>query len=167
MLLVNPISGNQKSKMVVEEEAVPVLSAAGLDLVVRETEYKRHCTELARGIAKGEFTGVATCGGDGFIQECVNGLLANADGSPRDQRTLFAALPGGTDNAFIASLDYKERTKSSAIAATIHRTLIAIVKGKPKQIDVMRCQGQCFFCVLLCDQVVLYYIFKGLHLCET
>ena len=45
-----------------------------------------------------------------------------------------------TSQAFIASLGYKVRTNSESVAATLHRTLLAIIKGKPKQIDVMRCQ---------------------------
>ncbi|PRY02056.1 diacylglycerol/lipid kinase family protein [Allonocardiopsis opalescens] len=87
-----------------------------LDLRVAHTEYRRHAVEIAREAARDGTELIITLGGDGTINEVVNGLLTpdrpgDAPGDPApesrppaEELPLLAALPGGSANVFIRSL---------------------------------------------------------------
>ena len=53
---------------------------ATLDLTVEETRYRGHAAQLSRGAHASGFDVVAVLGGDGTINEAVNGLLNAEDG---------------------------------------------------------------------------------------
>ncbi len=73
-----------------------------------ETRYRGEATKLAATAAADKFGLVMTLGGDGTVNEAVNGILGNADdaGSRLDAADLpaLAALPGGNANVFTRSL---------------------------------------------------------------
>lgn len=74
-----------------------------------ETRYRGHATRLA-GAAAAEGCGlVITLGGDGTVNEAVNGLLRGpaAGGGPAEDvpaAPALAALPGGSANVFVRAL---------------------------------------------------------------
>ena len=71
-----------------------------------ETRYRGDATTLAAGAAADKFGLVMTLGGDGTVNEAVNGLRSAADDSDRLAADLPAlgALPGGNANVFTRSL---------------------------------------------------------------
>jgi diacylglycerol kinase family enzyme len=72
-----------------------------------QTRYRGDATRLAASAAESKFGLVMTLGGDGTVNEAVNGLLsANGAGVTRKASDLpaLAALPGGNANVFIRSL---------------------------------------------------------------
>ena len=138
MMVLNPISGSGKSLDMVRSLVEPVLVAGGVEMVLQTTDYQGHATALARGLDAAEWAGIACCGGDGLVQEVVNGLLTEADGLPREQAVPLVPLPGGTDCAFVATLGVRERAGSNSIAASAFRSALAIVKGTRRPVDVMR-----------------------------
>jgi diacylglycerol kinase family enzyme len=71
-----------------------------------QTRYRGDATRLASGAAADKFDLVMTLGGDGTVNEAVNGLRAVADESDRPATELpaLAALPGGNANVFTRSL---------------------------------------------------------------
>ncbi|GAA1758066.1 diacylglycerol/lipid kinase family protein [Streptomonospora arabica] len=75
--------------------------AREMDLDVAQTEYRDHARELARQAAGEGYGLVISLGGDGTVNEVVNGLLATPEGL---ERPSFAALPGGSANVFIRAL---------------------------------------------------------------
>ncbi|MFC3997253.1 diacylglycerol/lipid kinase family protein [Nocardiopsis sediminis] len=75
--------------------------ARDVDLRVAQTEYRNHARELARGAAAEGYELVISLGGDGTVNEVVNGLLATPEDLPRPS---YAALPGGSANVFIRAL---------------------------------------------------------------
>ncbi|MFC7327733.1 diacylglycerol/lipid kinase family protein [Marinactinospora rubrisoli] len=75
--------------------------ASDLALDVVQTEYRDHAKELARQAAREGYELVISLGGDGTVNEVVNGLLTAPEDLPRPA---YAALPGGSANVFIRAL---------------------------------------------------------------
>ncbi len=76
-IIVNPYAGRWKAKT-----AIPAIEAAcrriGLDYELVVTDGPGHGIELARGAAQAGFSPVIAAGGDGSINEVVNGLMQAA-----------------------------------------------------------------------------------------
>lgn len=72
-----------------------------LDLVLAETGHRGHATELARRAAVDGYDVVISLGGDGTVNEAVNGLLADG---PSPDLPALAVLPSGSTNVFARTL---------------------------------------------------------------
>src|SRR6266513_1699379 len=80
--------------------------ASELDLTVVQTRYRGHAAQFAAEAAQDGFHLVLTLGGDGTVNEAVNGLLRAFPpeaGGP-ETRPALAALPGGSANVFTRAL---------------------------------------------------------------
>jgi diacylglycerol kinase family enzyme len=85
---------------------------AQFDLEIKFTEYRMHAAEIAKQARADIFDAVITLGGDGTINEVINGLL---DLDVRDlPQPLLAPIPGGLANVFPRSLGFS----SDAVLAT-------------------------------------------------
>ncbi|WP_283134040.1 diacylglycerol/lipid kinase family protein [Rhizohabitans arisaemae] len=98
LLLVNPkaTATNPRTRDVL----IRALGAA-VDLTVEETHYRGHAAHLAMSAQAKGYDTVAVLGGDGTINETVNGLLA--EGVSSDVPAL-AVIPGGSANVFVRAL---------------------------------------------------------------
>ncbi|AEV88437.1 DeoR family transcriptional regulator [Actinoplanes sp. SE50] len=80
------------------------------DLTVRYTERRGHATVLARTAAEAGVDVVVTLGGDGTVNEAVNGLLtapgalAGLPGPAAYRLPALAVVPGGSTNVFARAL---------------------------------------------------------------
>ena len=99
-----------------------VRSLAGLvDLDVERTQYRGHARELA---AASDADLVIVHGGDGSINEAVNGIMSRANGRPQ-----VAVIPGGGANVLARALGLPLdaaaaiRQLREALAAGRHRTI--------------------------------------------
>ena len=99
-----------------------VRSLAGLaDLDVERTQYRGHARELA---AASDADLVIVHGGDGSVNEAVNGVMSRADGRPQ-----VAVIPGGGANVLARALGVPLdaaaaiRQLRDAIATGRHRTI--------------------------------------------
>ena len=96
LLIVNP----QATTTTGNSADLAVRSLAGLiDLDVEHTRYRGHARELAAA-ARGEL--VIVLGGDGALNEAVNGLMSRPPGTGRGP--LLAVIPGGGGNVFAQAL---------------------------------------------------------------
>ena len=95
LLIHNPNAGNGgggRRRMI--EEARRILSLGGIEADLRETRAPGEATAMAhRASAEGRHLVIA-CGGDGTLNEIVNGLATQQNG----HRVPLALLPGGTAN---------------------------------------------------------------------
>jgi diacylglycerol kinase family enzyme len=98
-------------------------SLAGLvDLDVEHTRYRGHARELAAA-APGEV--VIVLGGDGAVNEAVNGIMSGDGSEPR----LIGVIPGGGGNVFAKGLGLSADTAAAVrrlrdvIAAGSYRTI--------------------------------------------
>ncbi|MBT2208425.1 MULTISPECIES: diacylglycerol kinase family protein [Actinomadura] len=72
-----------------------------LDLVIADTAHRGHATEIARRAALEGYDAVIALGGDGTVNEAVNGLLAEG---PSPDLPALAVLPIGSANVFARAL---------------------------------------------------------------
>lgn len=96
LFIVNPRAGKTKSRAPLFD-AVSIFSKAGYLVRVAETRRHGDATELAERFG-GDFDLVVCHGGDGTLNETVNGIMR----LPREKRPPLSYLPGGSTNDFAA-----------------------------------------------------------------
>ncbi|MEV0970190.1 diacylglycerol/lipid kinase family protein [Microtetraspora glauca] len=101
LLVVNPkaTSTNHRTRDVL----MRALGAA-MDLTVEETGYRGHAAAIAGAAHEKGFDAVAVLGGDGTINETVNGLLRAQPATPAADRPALIVIPGGSANVFARAL---------------------------------------------------------------
>lgn len=75
--------------------------AGAMDLESVVTQHRRHAVDLGARARREGFDVVVTLGGDGTINETVNGMLADG---PGPDVPLLATVPGGSANVFARAL---------------------------------------------------------------
>lgn len=75
LLIVNPCSGRAKMKTELLN-VVNILSADGSLVTVYPTKARGDATEFAAGIKENEYEKIVVCGGDGTLNEVINGNYA-------------------------------------------------------------------------------------------
>jgi len=102
LLIHNPNAGNGGSgRRRTLEAARHIFAAGGIESDLAETTGPGHATEIALQAASEGRGLVIACGGDGTLNEVVNGLAAHKNG----HRVPLALLPGGTANILAKELD--------------------------------------------------------------
>src|SRR6266852_3999890 len=102
LLIHNPnagYGGNRRRRLL--DDARRYLSSNGIEAELAETTGPGHATEIAQQATRDGRQLVIACGGDGTLNEIVNGLAALQNG----HRVPLALLPGGTANILAKELD--------------------------------------------------------------
>jgi diacylglycerol kinase (ATP) len=102
LLIHNPNAGNGgggRRRML--DEARRIFSFAGIEAELTETRGPGDATEMAHRASADGRQLVIACGGDGTLNEVVNGLATQQNG----HRVPLALLPGGTANVLAKELD--------------------------------------------------------------
>jgi diacylglycerol kinase family enzyme len=154
LLIVNPHATSTTSGR--RDIIVRALKSA-VDLEVVQTRYRGDATKLAATAVTDKFGLVITLGGDGTVNEAVNGLLGGSGGpasraghpdqvahtpAPRaDAADLpaLAALPGGNANVFIRSLALPEDPVDAAA-----RLIEDLASGRERRIGLGCADGRYF-----------------------
>ena len=98
LLIYNPASGRRRHKRLQDiEDAARVLKDAGIAAEAIATTHAGSATELARKAVRDGRQLVIVCGGDGTINEVVNGLAGS--------KVPLAVLPAGTANILAKELN--------------------------------------------------------------
>lgn len=101
LLIHNPNAGTGRSaRRRLLDEARRIFAAGGIQTDLAETTGPGHATEIARRAAAEGRGLVIACGGDGTLNEIVNGLATQQNG----HRVPLALLPGGTANVLAKEL---------------------------------------------------------------
>lgn len=112
--------------------------ASELKLDVVETRYRGHAADAARAAAEDGMHLVIAHGGDGTVNEVVNGLRSNASADPRDLPTL-GVVPGGSANVFARALGLPK----DPVEAT-HRLLRAVESGSRRWVGLGKADERWF-----------------------
>ena len=107
--------------------ALDIARAAGWDVTIATTAQENHATELARDAAARGVDVIIVNGGDGTINEAINGIAGTA--------TALAVLRGGTANVWAGEI-HMDRDPVKAMRQ--------ITLGERRRIDVGRADGRCF-----------------------
>jgi diacylglycerol kinase family enzyme len=139
LLIVNP---QATSTTQLRRDVIVSALASEIDLEVVQTRYPGHAAALAAGAVNQRLDLVLTLGGDGTVNETVNGLLqASGPGQP-DELPVLAPIPGGNANVFLRALGLP----TDPIDAT-GRILSAVAADKTRGIGVGQAAGTYFiFC---------------------
>ena len=123
LFIVNPRAGKKKSRAPLFD-AVSIYCEAGYLVSVRVTSHPGEATELAEDLGE-EFDLVVCHGGDGTLNETVNGVMR----IPKEKRPAVSYLPGGSTNDFAASLNISSNPAEAALSA---------MRLEPRKLDVGR-----------------------------
>ncbi len=132
LLIVNPTAGQGKP-----EAALGEIQAALRPLIGRTyiTHKAGDAEEAARGAAELGFDAVLVAGGDGTVNEAINGLLAAPETLP------LGLVPLGTQNVLAHELGFNANGDLQALEALLRA-------GKTRRLDVGRltcgAQSRCF-----------------------
>ncbi|WP_030545072.1 diacylglycerol kinase family protein [Streptomyces albus] len=138
LLVVNPAATTTSART---RDVLIHALASDLKLEVASTEYRGHARDLARRAAEsGEVELVVALGGDGTVNEVVNGLLHR--GPDPDSLPRLAVVPGGSTNVFARALglpnDAVEATGAllDALRDGSERTVgLGLASGTPGSVD--------------------------------
>jgi diacylglycerol kinase family enzyme len=125
LLIINP-----HATSITGRDAGLVVRALGsrLELDTKQTQYRGHAGELAAASAAQGYDLVVTFGGDGTVNEVVNGLMQ----IPSDQaRPAIAPVPGGGANVFARTLGLPPEAGSA-----VRRILDAVEARERRQIGL-------------------------------
>ncbi len=95
-IIANPAAAGGRGREEPLQNAVGYLAAQGWTVSWRWTEHAGHAEALARQAAAAGISVVVVAGGDGTVNEVVNGLVGT--------ETALAVLPAGTGNVLAAQL---------------------------------------------------------------
>ena len=101
------------------------LDGRGIAYRVHETEHPRHATEIARELCESGAKKIVAVGGDGSVNEVLNGLTRLED-------ITLGIIPAGTGNDFATAVGIPE----DALAA-----LNIILDGNSRRVDFYECNG--------------------------
>ena len=140
LLISNPHSTTHSSGGL--DEIVRALrSVSGLSLRAQFTAYPGHAREMVRGLRRKDFDYIVSIGGDGTVNEIIDGLL---DGNPfsapaPEQLPVVCIVPTGGANVLAGSLGIPRSARSAAwyLADAVRR-------GQSTTISVGRAGDRCF-----------------------
>ena len=113
--------------------------AGEVRLELAETQRRGHAMELAEYAAGEGYDVVIALGGDGTVNEAVNGLLA---GGPSPDLPALAVVPSGSANVFARSLGLRNNALDAA-----GQVLEALREGRSRTVGLGRADGRYFtFC---------------------
>jgi len=136
ILIVNP---HATSTTQVRKDVIVHALASKLDLEVVQTRYREHASSVAEAAARDGYGLVLTLGGDGTVNEAVNGIL-RAHPPASAGAPLLAALPGGNANVFTRALGLP----ADPVDAT-GRILASLPAGRTRTIG-LGLAGTRYFC---------------------
>ncbi|HWD04033.1 MAG TPA: diacylglycerol kinase family protein [Amycolatopsis sp.] len=110
--------------------------ASQLKLDVIETDYRGHAMALARSAARDGIDLVVAHGGDGTVNEVVNGLLSDGTGGCAP---MLGVVPGGSANVFARALGLPV----DPVEAT-HELLTALEENRRRRIGLGLADGHWF-----------------------
>lgn len=130
LVIVNPVAHNLPSPRRLDEAAA-WLRAAGWQAEWRETAARGDATEMARAAAERRLPLVIACGGDGTLNETVNGLAGS--------ETALAQIRAGTVNLWGREIGIPRKPADAVRTA---------IEGERRRVDLGRA-GDRYFMLLV------------------
>ena len=125
MVIYNPTAGRRRRRKL--DAVIDALTQHGAQVSLRATTCRGDAERLAGEASSRDFDRLVVAGGDGTINEAINGL--------RDRALPLAIVPLGTANVLAAELDLP--FDPPAVAE-------AIVGGRPRAVAIGRVNGRAF-----------------------
>ena len=123
LLIVNPHSG-KKNSLNILNQIKPIFNSNDIILEIIKTKYAGHAKNIAHEINLNNYDGLLAIGGDGTLNEIINGMLTRKD----EKKVPLGLIPGGSGNSYLHDLKLTE-----PLIATN-----AIIKNKTQAMDVAK-----------------------------
>jgi diacylglycerol kinase (ATP) len=124
LLIYNPIADHGKAEKILPN-VQELFKTHQFEYDMMLTEFPGHALELAKQQAESGRSLIIAAGGDGTMNEVINGLMRAEINSPH--KPIMGILPVGRGNDFAFGID---------IAKDLDKAVLAIVAGKTKKIDI-------------------------------
>ncbi len=126
IFIINPMAGKGKAT-----ELIPVIEDYFKDKAdeyrIQVTDYPGHATEIAREYSSIEECRIYSVGGDGTVNEVVNGIAGT--------QSSLGVIPAGSGNDFIRSI---------TTTYNINDILVNTINGEVKNIDLAKANNKYF-----------------------
>ncbi len=110
-LIVNPASANGSTGRLWEQLEQAIRKEIG-DFAVSFTNAQNHATELARRAVTDGYEMIVAVGGDGTVNEVVNGFFEA--GSPINRDAVFGVISRGTGSDFIKTMNIPKEIEAAS-----------------------------------------------------
>ena len=120
-LIVNPRTGENVARL---RDILAVFSAAGWKTKTVLKEYGKHGIELAQAAATQKQDIVVAYGGDGTLNQIINGVM-----STKDHKSIVGIMPGGTANVWAGEI---------GVPLDPVKAALALVSSQIRKVDVGR-----------------------------
>ncbi|HKY03752.1 MAG TPA: diacylglycerol kinase family protein [Blastocatellia bacterium] len=124
--IINPLSGNGKT-LKTWAAARASLASRRIDFVERVTRRAGEATEIARGALESGVERVVAVGGDGTLNEVLNGYLTSS-GEPVNRSAAIGLIPSGTGSDFRKTMGFVDWRDA----------VTACAGGRTREIDAAR-----------------------------
>ncbi|HLH63093.1 MAG TPA: diacylglycerol kinase family protein [Ktedonobacteraceae bacterium] len=118
-LVINPRAGENLAKLT---DILAILSAAGMKTDIKLKEYGGQTLELAAEAAEDNSDLVIAYGGDGTVNQVVNGVM-----NVKGQHSIVGVIPGGTANVWASEV---------GIPGDAARAALALVESEVRKVDI-------------------------------
>lgn len=106
LLIANPNSTTQSPRLF--SRLIPTLrQVEGLEMKAVFTHYAGHAREICSGLSADDYDVVIAVGGDGTVNEAINGILGAVDQAKNPNSVpALAVIPTGSANVFVRALGF-------------------------------------------------------------
>lgn len=129
-LIINPVSGKLKARSGLFDIVQTLSESSEFPPTVAMTEYKGHAEKLASLAAAGGYDRVICCGGDGTLNEVINGVIKSKS------KIKIGYIPAGSTNDFASGIGISPDLTVAAINA---------IEGTDTELDVGSFNGERLF----------------------
>ncbi|XP_067677447.1 ceramide kinase-like [Haliotis asinina] len=139
LTLVNPIGGQKKGAKLYEAVVRPLFELAGIEAKLKITERFRHAEEIAKTFDVTEVDGLIVSGGDGLMQEVIQGLITRFSVGCNDPDVelnplpiTLGALPTGSGNGI---------SMACHGCTDLETATLAVVRGEKQYLNIVSVHG--------------------------
>ena len=130
LVLINPVGGSGKATKVFTKSVAPIFKRCGIEYEEILTNRAHHATEIAKEVDLVKIDGIVAVGGDGFLSEVVQGLMAREDWAEAIRMPL-GIIPAGSGNGLANSL----AAAANEVCDPVGSAFI-VAKGMPRGLDI-------------------------------
>ncbi len=98
-MIINPHSGKKVGKKIFDQ-IKPIFDSNNIILEAMETRHAGHAKEIANQKSIDQYDGILGIGGDGTLNEIINGMLKRKD----KKNVPIGLIPGGSGNSYLHDL---------------------------------------------------------------
>ncbi|KAL1471997.1 hypothetical protein MTO96_023307 [Rhipicephalus appendiculatus] len=126
LVFINPFGGRKRAPIIYQRKVAPIFQMAGISVELITTRYAGHAKECLLEMDLSLFDGVVCVGGDGMVNEIVNGVLlraqrdagvdANDPNSRLQPSTIkIGVIPAGSTDALVCTTTGENSPVTSAL----------------------------------------------------